>query len=412
MTALFARRLCFKAYLAAAAAKSAIKYYLKGPRCPKWSLAYQVRRDISYSALAYVFSDCLAEEDINKLDIQQIADSCKKFDLEEAVLPQEIGIYCSSSIPVAAVEIDTKLFAGAGVAEPGLVSLTEADRTAAGRLREIPYEVVVSNSALESLREHGAAQEQAFLCAPLCPDERIILYLHGGAYTMGSPASHRLLVGHISDSASRRAFVVDYRLAPLHPFPAQLHDAYISFCYLVSQGFKPENIVVAGDSAGGNLALALSLLLRHVGARNIQGLVLLSPWTDLMQERPSLKKNADYDWMYAVELTFPEAAARLFYAPGRKYSGELLAEMSHPLLSPVNGDFKGFPPTLTQAGEKEILVDDIAQLHKNIVAANPDQHDSYIYECYEDMAHVFHQLFGIQDSQLAIASIGKFMKNL
>ncbi|KAJ2025523.1 hypothetical protein IWW57_003347 [Coemansia sp. S610] len=397
----------FIAGAVASAARSTASYYIRGPRCAKWPLLFQIRRDVMHRTIASNLKRSPVDADIEQIDFELIAKHNQKWDLPTTKVPPDMGAYRSASIRVADIDVDPDLFAGAGPAESGLRALVARDRVEGGR--EVPYELTAPISMLGE----GSDVGRAFTCAPIDASENIVLYVHGGAYRYGSPASHRGLTGRLSGLSGLRFVSVDYRLAPLHPYPSQLHDAYVAFLFLLRQGFKAQNIVLAGDSAGGNLALALLLLLRHTGiAHTVCGLVLLSPWTDLVSSRSSVERNAKYDYLAGPPLSSPLAPARLFYAPGRRYSQELVEEMSHPLVSPVNGSFEGFPPTLIQAGDRELLVDDIAQLHENLLRDNPDRGDSYIYECYADMVHVFHQFMELSDAAVAFASAGKFMKGL
>ncbi|KAJ2735541.1 hypothetical protein IW152_001462 [Coemansia sp. BCRC 34962] len=397
----------FIAGVVASAARSTASYYIRGPRCAKWPLLFQIRRDVMHRTIASNHKRSPAEADIEQIDFELIAKHNQKWDLPTTEMPLDMGAFRPASICVADINVNPDAFAGAGPAESGLRALVAQDRLEGGR--EIPYELTAPISMLGD----GCNVEHAFSCAPIDESENVVLYLHGGAYRYGSPASHRGLTGRLSGLSGLRLVSVHYRLAPLHPYPSQLHDAYLAFLFLVQQGFKPQNIVLAGDSAGGNLALALLLLLRHTRvAHTVCGLVLLSPWTDLVSSRSSMERNAKYDYLTGPPLSSPLAPARIFYAPGRRYSQELVDEMSHPLVSPVNGDFKGFPPTLIQAGDKEVLVDDIAQLHENLLRDNPDRQDSFVYECYADMVHVFHQFIELSDAEIAFLSAGKFMKGL
>ncbi|KAI7823664.1 Alpha/Beta hydrolase protein [Kickxella alabastrina] len=341
------KRAKFVASIARSAAKSTISYCVKGPRCERWPLKLQVLRDVIYSISKIGNGASMTDDDIDLIDFEELAASYKKHDLPDSEIPFHLG-----------TAIDPELFVGTGPAEKGLIALIKTCN---------PYELTAPTPL------PGSA-ELAAKCEPLTPNERIILYLHAA-------------------QAGLRCFTIDYRLAPLHPYPAQLHDAYISFHFLLQQGFRAENIVLAGDSAGGNLVLALTLLLKHTGIPHVRGLVLLSPWTDIISQRPSIERNKRFDYLVNMPMTSPMSRARLFYAPGRRMSPELMAEMAHPLVSPVNADFSDFPPTLIQAGDKELLLDEISELFHNILAANPDRQDIYTYECYADMIHVFHQSY-------------------
>ncbi|KAJ2706943.1 hypothetical protein H4R19_004959, partial [Coemansia spiralis] len=315
--------------MAAVAVQSTLSYYVNGPRCPRWPLWFQVRRDAIHRAIRTAPETMPTDDTIDEIDFAQMAAESRKWDLPETSLPAKIGTHRRGAIRVGDVAIDAAAaYAGTGPAERGLLALDAADRAAGGR-RVIPFEILVP----DALRRTASGGSALFDCAPLAAGERIILYLHGGAYKLGSAASHRALVGRIAAQAGLRSVSIEYRLAPLHPYPAQLHDAFISFRYLVARGFAPGDIVVAGDSAGGNLALALAVLLRHTGV-SVRGLLLLSPWADLITERPSLKRNARFDFLTAPPLASPLNPARTFYAPGRRLDAAMLREMAHPLVSP------------------------------------------------------------------------------
>ncbi|KAI8318436.1 alpha/beta-hydrolase [Martensiomyces pterosporus] len=247
---------------------------------------------------------------------------------------------------------------------------------------------------------------------PLFKNENVGIYFHGGAYVSGSPKAYRRLVGNLAASSGLRMISIKYRLAPAHPFPAQLHDALIFFTFLLNQGFRPENIILMGDSAGGNLCLSLHQLLRSLNYPSIRGIVLLSPWVDFIPTRPSYKSNAHLDLCYIGNIHNPNALARLFYAPGRKYSTALLEELHHPLISPINADFANLPPVLIQCGELETFFDDIEELYKRIAAKNPGREDNIIYECYQGMYHVFHLFVNTPSAHAAVSSIGEFVKRL
>ncbi|KAJ2542434.1 hypothetical protein EV175_006059 [Coemansia sp. RSA 1933] len=396
-----------------AGAKSFLSYCINGPKCEQWPLWFQIRRDAYVHVLKETSYGPLTDEQIDQLDFTEIAATEKKGDIQGRELPRRLGQVKQSTIKVCEVQIDEELFAGTGPAESGLRRLTAEDRSMPeGMGREIPYEILVPRLMLKAAQTEEE-KKALFECAPLKDSRRAILYLHGGGYRYGSPASHRPLVGRIALRTGLRCISVDYRLATPHPYPAQLHDAYIAFCFLLQQGFAPEDIIIAGDSAGGNLVLILTLLLRHTGITTIRGLVLLSPWADLVVPRPSIEYNRPYDTLVAHPLSSPLGHARMYYAPGRKLSPEMLTDLAHPLVSPIGGNFADFPPTLIQAGDKEILYDEITQLYANICAANnPASSSKYVYECYPDMIHVFHQVFDLPQTKAAFSSIGNFVKGL
>ncbi len=176
---------------------------------------------------------------------------------------------------------------------------------------------------------------------------RTILYLHGGAFVMGSPASYRSRALRLSYRCDAEVFVPDYRLAPEHPFPAALEDALLAWRHLQTLG-RPGPLLVAGDSAGGGLALSLILRLRQSGEGSPDGAVLLSPWTDL-----SGSAGAEHH----RDLWLTREHLRRW---ARHYIGQ--ADPRDPLISPSFADVSGLPPLLVLAGENELLAEDARRL--------------------------------------------------
>lgn len=175
-----------------------------------------------------------------------------------------------------------------------------------------------------------------------------VLYLHGGGYIGCSPATHRSLVGSLVQRIRGEAWVPQYRLAPEHPFPAALDDAFAAYRHLVEErGVSPSRLVVAGDSAGGGLALSLVHRLKASSLPLPAGVVTFSPWADLAATGASLDENSDRCSMFAGE-TIRRAAG--FYLGS--------ADPFDPLVSPLYGDFAGFPPLLVHASLDEVLRDD------------------------------------------------------
>ncbi|KAI1793186.1 Alpha/Beta hydrolase protein [Ganoderma leucocontextum] len=210
--------------------------------------------------------------------------------------------------------------------------------------------------------------------------ERVILYLHGGAYYMFSAATHRLITIPLAKYLDARLFAVDYRLAPETRFPGNLHDVVSAYFRLVDDlHVPPENIILAGDSAGGGLTLALLMYLRDNDYPLPSGAILMSPWVDLTMSCESWDSNAQFDIV-----PVPQPGDHL--NPILCYLGDHMEKyLTHPYASPLFGDFKGLPPLLIQAGEAEVLRDEITLLaHKASLAGVEVCH-----ELYEDMIHVF-----------------------
>jgi monoterpene epsilon-lactone hydrolase len=225
---------------------------------------------------------------------------------------------------------------------------------------------------------------------------KVILYCHGGAYVAGSIQYARILASKICELSGLPVLAFEYRLAPEHPYPAQLDDALTVWSYLLQKGYAPQDIILVGESAGGNLALAMCHQLHMLGSSFPCGLLCLSPWTDLTGSGSSYTAVQEDDATLNGEFLHQAAA---MYADGEK--------LTDPLLSPLFGDFRGFPPTLIQAGTHEILMDDSTRLHHNLQAAGVDS----TLELYDGMCHVF-QLYPFPEAKAAIRSIQRFLHTL
>lgn len=209
--------------------------------------------------------------------------------------------------------------------------------------------------------------------------KNVILYCHGGGYSTGSCLYGRTLTSKLASSTSMDVLGFDYRLAPEHPYPAALEDALKVWDYLMLLGYGARDIILAGDSAGGNLALALTLKLKEEGRFLPRGLVLMSPWTDLTASGKSYQTKAELD-----PVLRPDYIDRMTKA----YTAgvcETQEDLKNPFISPLFGDFGGFPPVYIQVGENEILLSDALELHKRLVKANvPCRLDRF-----KGMWHVF-----------------------
>lgn len=225
--------------------------------------------------------------------------------------------------------------------------------------------------------------------------DRTVLYLHGGAYYMGSAASHRDLAARLSRAAEARVLLAEYRLAPEHRFPAALEDAVAVYRGLREQGTEPSRLVVGGDSAGGGLAVAMLVALRDAGDPLPRAAVLISPWTDLAGTGPSMETRAAADpWLD------PEGIRR---APAL-YLGD--TDPRHPLASPLYADLHGLPPLLVHVGRDECLLDDSTRLADRARSAGVD----VTLKIWDDMWHVFHSFAAeVPEARQAIDAIGAFV---
>jgi acetyl esterase/lipase len=189
--------------------------------------------------------------------------------------------------------------------------------------------------------------------------EQVILYLHGGAYVSKTPIFHRQYARRIATQAKTRALYVDYRLAPAHPFPAALEDANAAYKLLLESGFKPENIVIMGDSAGGGLAASTLVYLKEQNMPLPACAVLISPWLDLAGTGNSIQRFADVDKQLSWENL--EVFAKSYY---RDYPP------SHPLISPLYANLSNMTPIMLIAGGKELLLDDTLRFADRLSIVN------------------------------------------
>lgn len=202
----------------------------------------------------------------------------------------------------------------------------------------------------------------------------ILLHCHGGGYSTGSRIYARTLTSKLAESTSMDVLCFDYRLAPEHPYPAATEDAMKVWDYLMLLGYGSGDVILTGDSAGGNLALSLTLKLKQEGRLLPRGLILMSPWTDLTSSGQSFESKAELDPVLNKAYIDRMVEA---YAGGQ--------ELKNPLISPLFGNFDGFPPTYIQVGENEILLSDSERLHQAFVDANV----SVRMDTYPGMWHVF-----------------------
>jgi len=227
-------------------------------------------------------------------------------------------------------------------------------------------------------------------------EDRLILYLHGGAFCMGSPASHRNLVAHMCTHGEALALSLDYRLAPEHPFPAAIEDALEAYRYLRRSGVAPARIAFAGDSAGANIALAALITLRDAGEPLPAAAVCISPPTDLTGASESLLSRARLDPLLRIETVIPLC---------RAYVGGSRPE--DPLVSPLHADLRGMPPLLIHVGSCEILHDDAVRFAEKAKEAGVD----VVLEVWDQLWHVWHAAVPhVPEATEAIRRIGRFLR--
>ncbi len=235
-----------------------------------------------------------------------------------------------------------------------------------------------------------------WVCAPGVDQDRVLLYLHGGGYVIGSIHTHKGLIAALSRAANCRALALDYRLAPEHRYPAAVEDATRAYRWLLAQGYAPGRIAIAGDSAGGGLTLATLVALRDAGDPLPGAAAPISPWTDLEGTGESMRTKVDKDPM--VEPGGLMGMARI-------YLGD--ADPRQPTASPLHADLSGLPPLLIQVGDLETLLDDATRVAASAKAKGVE----VTLEVWPDMVHVWH-LFApmVPEGREAIARIGEFLK--
>ena len=227
--------------------------------------------------------------------------------------------------------------------------------------------------------------------------ERVILYLHGGGYCLGSLDTHRGLAARLALASQARLLIIDYRLAPENPFPAALEDALAAYRWLLAHGIPAKQIAIGGDSAGGGLSLVTAVSLCASDQALPAALFLLSPWTDLTASGESIQTNKDVDPIFGSKGVIPG------FAPA--YLGQ--HDPADPLVSPLFADLRGLPPTLIHVGSDEVLLDDSTRLEEKLKAAGMAPQ----LNIWEGMWHVF-QIFApyIPEAQQAICQIGDFVR--
>ncbi len=228
--------------------------------------------------------------------------------------------------------------------------------------------------------------------------ERVLLYLHGGGYIAGSPTTHRNITTRLNRYGQCRVLAINYRKSPDYPYPYPLEDALTAYQWLLDEGYKPENIVFAGDSAGGNLTLSTLLAIRDQKKPLPAGAACLSPWTDLTGSGESMRYNRKLDPMIPARRV--KTAARL-HANGMP--------LDDPRLSPLHANLQGLPPLLIHVGDNEVLLSDSVRFAQKAKDHGVDVE----LKVWQNAPHVF-QLFAgaVPQSNAALKEIGAFFRLL
>lgn len=256
---------------------------------------------------------------------------------------------------------------------------------------------IPENVKIEDVVADGVPAEWQIIAE--AKDDRVLLYFHGGGMIILSPKTHRLLTIEIAKLTKMRVLSVAYRRAPEHPHPAALEDCVKAYHWLPSNGFKPENIVIAGDSAGGNLTLTTLIKLRDEGSPLPAGAVVIAPHIDHTTESKTIYENAETDPILGDIGVFWWSPVFL--------AG---ADPTDPLVSPVFADLSGLPPLLIQVSTSEMLYDNSTRLLERAKAAGVDA----TLQEWKDTIHVF-QGFGLHalpEAREALNKIGEFIQSL
>ncbi len=251
------------------------------------------------------------------------------------------------------------------------------------------------DAKIEKVDAGGVPSE--WVMAPGCDTGRAILYLHGGGYAIGSLNTHRRLAYDISAASAAKVLLIDYRLAPEHPFPAAVDDAASAWRWLLQQGFAPNRLAIAGDSAGGGLTIATLVNLRDKKLGLPACAAALSPWVDLEGLGNSITTRAAQDPMVQKD--------GLLWMAKMYLNGK---DPRTPLAAPLHADMKDLPPTLIQVGSAETLLDDAIRIAEKMHAAGVDARLSV----WPNMLHVF-PLFApvMSEGRDGCIEIGNFIRS-
>jgi monoterpene epsilon-lactone hydrolase len=227
-------------------------------------------------------------------------------------------------------------------------------------------------------------------------EDKVIVYVHGGGYVMGSAGSHRDMTSRLSKAAGARVLSLNYRMAPEHVFPAAVDDTVAAYKWLLDQGIKASNIAIAGDSAGGGLAFGALLAIRDAGHPTPGAGIGISPWVDMEGTGESMTTRAAVD---------PVVQKEGLLGMAKMYLGD--ADPKNPLAAPLHGNLAGLPPLLIQVGDHETLLDDSNRIAERARKAGVD----VTLKVWDEMPHVWH-LFApiLPEARQAIDEIGAFFQ--
>lgn len=269
----------------------------------------------------------------------------------------------------------------------------EAQR--AGQEAGVAMMPIAANVRSQSLKIGNTPAE--WLIPPEIEKEAVIFYLHGGGYCVCSMNTHRSMLSFLAKAAKAKILMIDYRLAPEHPFPAAVEDAVAAYQWLLAEGISSNKITIAGDSAGGGLTMATLVALKDMGEPLPAAAACLSPWVDLEGMGESMTSNADIDPVVKKDGLLKMAKAYLVDIDPR-----------NPLAAPLYADLKGLPPLLIQVGSTETLLDDSIRLAEKAEQAGVE----VTLEKFENMFHVWQAVVGLNvpEAVKAVDGIAKFVQ--
>lgn len=295
----------------------------------------------------------------------------------------------AASVPARIVRAITSIYFDLQDASKANVQLSRARLNFFGRM--VPP---AGGVAVEPVEIAGLDAE--WLTPADAPADSAILYLHGGAYVVGGCDSHRHLASHIARAAGTRALLPEYGLAPEHPYPEPIEDSVEVYRALLADGLDPNRILIAGDSAGGGLAVATLLTLRDEGLPMPRAAFLLSPWLDLSASGETMQTRSERDpWFRADDI---RVIARYYCEPD---------QLTDPRVSPVYADMHGMPPMHIQVGDDEILLSDATRLADKLRAAGVE----VTVDVWHEMWHVFQAfLLVVPEAREAVSRMGVAMR--
>lgn len=256
----------------------------------------------------------------------------------------------------------------------------------------MPWNVFLEDADIEGMAAEWARPAGAH-------PERVLLYLHGGGYVLGSLNTHRSLVGALAQRCNLQALAINYRKAPEYPFPAALDDALLAYHWLLAQGYLPQNILVAGDSAGGGLAFSLAIALRDAREPLPAAVIGLSPWTDLVLPAPMLRRVAQEESQVLEALEIRGWGP--FYAAD--------TPLTHPLVSPVQAELHDLPPLLIQISDAEVLGDDVVRFANKALAAGTP----VTLQVFEGLVHWWHLFWRfVPEGRTALDRVAAFTQTI